>query len=121
MPHRGTETEFELTTIERLERLGYRYCHGEDLARQREDVVLKDVLRRELDRPSWVREQVAVGTATDPYQPIEGHYKLTRGSLEALLAGGFRPTGEGLARAIVVSRPSGRSSLRSRLAPRHRL
>ena len=30
---------------------------------------------------------VAVGTATDPYQPIEGHYKLTRRSLEALLAG----------------------------------
>jgi DNA repair photolyase len=45
------------------------------------------VLRRELDKPSWLREQVAVGTATDPYQPIEGHYKLTRGSLEALLAG----------------------------------
>nr|MDP9322692.1 radical SAM protein [Acidobacteriota bacterium] len=50
-------------------------------------VNLVDVLRRELDRPAWVREQVAVGTATDPYQPIEGHYKLTRGSLEALLAG----------------------------------
>jgi DNA repair photolyase len=47
---------------------------------------LVDVLKRELDKPSWVREQVAVGTATDPYQPIEGHYKLTRGSLEALLA-----------------------------------
>jgi DNA repair photolyase len=45
------------------------------------------VLRRELDRPSWVREQVAVGTATEPYQPIEGHYKLTQGSLEALFAG----------------------------------
>ena len=38
-------------------------------------------------RPSWTREQVALGTATDPYQPIEGHYKLTRRSLEALLAG----------------------------------
>src|SRR5262245_27933023 len=38
-----------------------------------------DVLRLELDRPSWTREQVAFGTATDPYQPIEGHYKLTRG------------------------------------------
>ena len=50
-------------------------------------VNLVDVLRRELDRPSWKREQVAFGTATDPYQPIEGHYKLTRGSLEALLAG----------------------------------
>ena len=50
-------------------------------------VNLVDVLRRELDRPAWVREQVAIGTATEPYQPIEGHYKLTRGSLEALLAG----------------------------------
>ena len=48
---------------------------------------LVDVLTRELDKPSWTREQVAVGTATDPYQPIEGHYKLTRRSLEALLAG----------------------------------
>lgn len=48
---------------------------------------LVSVLRRELDRPSWRREQVAVGTATDPYQPIEGTFKLTRGSLEALHAG----------------------------------
>jgi DNA repair photolyase len=45
------------------------------------------VLRRELDKPAWTREQVAVGTATDPYQPIEGHYKLTRGAIEALIAG----------------------------------
>jgi DNA repair photolyase len=43
-----------------------------------------DVLRRELQRPSWTREYIAVGTATDCYQPIEGHYKLTRGALEAL-------------------------------------
>ena len=43
-----------------------------------------EVLRKELDRPSWARERVAMGTATDPYQPIEGHYKLTRGSIEAL-------------------------------------
>ena len=33
------------------------------------------------------RELVAVGTATDPYQPIEGHYKLTRSCLEALARG----------------------------------
>lgn len=45
-----------------------------------------DVLRRELDRPSWTREEVALGTATDPYQPIEGRYKLTRRVLEALIA-----------------------------------
>ena len=49
-------------------------------------VNLVEVLRKELDKPTWTREQVAVGTATDPYQPIEGHYKLTRRSLEALLA-----------------------------------
>ena len=48
-------------------------------------VNLVDVLRRELDRPGGGREQVAIGTATDPYQPIEGHYRLTRRSLEALL------------------------------------
>jgi DNA repair photolyase len=45
------------------------------------------VLARELDRPSWKREQVAVGTATDPYQPIEGHYKLTRQAIQALARG----------------------------------
>jgi len=49
-------------------------------------VNLVDVLKKELDKPSWAREQVAVGTATDPYQPIEGHYKLTRRSLQALAA-----------------------------------
>jgi DNA repair photolyase len=43
-----------------------------------------EVLQREVDRPAWTREQVALGTATDPYQPIEGHYRLTRGTIEAL-------------------------------------
>jgi DNA repair photolyase len=46
-----------------------------------------EVLQKELDRPSWTREHVAVGTATDPYQPIEGRYKLTRGSIQALTRG----------------------------------
>ena len=46
-----------------------------------------EVLARELDRPTWTREHVAFGTATDPYQPIEGHYKLTRGSIAALARG----------------------------------
>ncbi|MDH4064364.1 MAG: radical SAM protein [Acidobacteriota bacterium] len=41
-------------------------------------------LARELDRPSWAREQVALGTATDPYQPIEGTCRLSRGCLEQL-------------------------------------
>jgi DNA repair photolyase len=43
-----------------------------------------EVLRRELARASWAHETVAIGAATDPYQPAEGHYRLTRGCLEVL-------------------------------------
>ncbi len=43
-----------------------------------------EVLRRELDKPSWAKETIGFGTATDPYQPIEGTYKISRGVLEAL-------------------------------------
>jgi DNA repair photolyase len=43
-----------------------------------------EVLTRELARQSWRHETVAIGAATDPYQPAEGHYCLTRGCLEAL-------------------------------------
>jgi DNA repair photolyase len=43
-----------------------------------------DVLRRELARKRWAHESVVVGAATDPYQPAEGRFRLTRGCLEAL-------------------------------------
>jgi len=43
-----------------------------------------EVLRRELHRRSWRRETVAIGAATDPYQPAEGRYQLTRGCIAAL-------------------------------------
>jgi DNA repair photolyase len=43
-----------------------------------------EVLRKELARPSWQHEHVAIGAATDPYQPAEGRYKLTRSCLEVL-------------------------------------
>src|SRR5207253_5196399 len=45
-----------------------------------------EVLRRELARPSWEREHVAIGAATDPYQPAEGRYRLTRACLAELAA-----------------------------------
>jgi DNA repair photolyase len=43
-----------------------------------------EVLRRELARSSWQHELVAIGAATDPYQPAEGRYLLTRACLEVL-------------------------------------
>src|SRR5919198_5703186 len=45
-----------------------------------------EVLRKELARRSWRHEAVAIGAATDPYQPAEGHYRLTRACLEELAA-----------------------------------
>ena len=45
---------------------------------------MPEVLRQELRKPSWTRERVAIGTATDAYQPCEGRYRLTRRCLEEL-------------------------------------
>src|ERR1700709_932851 len=47
-----------------------------------------DVLRRELSRPSWCREAVALGTNTDPYQRAEGRYALMPGIIGALAESG---------------------------------
>ena len=43
-----------------------------------------EVLRRELKRPSWRRESIAIGTASDPYEPAEAEYKITRDILHVL-------------------------------------
>jgi DNA repair photolyase len=45
-----------------------------------------EVLRRELARPSWRGESVALGTNTDPYQRCEGRYRLMPGVIDALAA-----------------------------------
>jgi len=46
---------------------------------------IAEALDKDLTRPSWKGESVAIGTATDAYQPIEGHLRLTRACLEALI------------------------------------
>ena len=47
-------------------------------------VNVPEVLRAELARPSWRRAHIALGTNTDPYQWVEGRYKLMRGIWEAM-------------------------------------
>ncbi|ORW87877.1 radical SAM protein [Mycobacterium sp. IEC1808] len=47
-----------------------------------------EVLNRELRRPSWRRETVALGTNTDPYQRAEGRYALMPGIIGALAGSG---------------------------------
>lgn len=58
---------------------------GRDFERE---IVVKvnvpEVLRAELARPSWKRAHVALGTNTDPYQWVEGRYRLMRGIWEAM-------------------------------------
>ena len=47
-------------------------------------VNVAEVLRRELASPGWRRGGVAIGAATDPYQPAEGRYRLTRACVSVL-------------------------------------
>jgi DNA repair photolyase len=61
------------------------YDAGRDFERE---IVVKvnvpEVLRAELARPSWKGDHIALGTNTDPYQWVEGRYKLMRGIWEAM-------------------------------------
>jgi DNA repair photolyase len=61
------------------------YDAGRDFERE---IIVKvnvpEVLRAELARPAWKGEHVALGTNTDPYQWVEGRYKLMPGIWEAL-------------------------------------
>ena len=47
-------------------------------------VNVAEVLRAELRRRSWTGDPVVIGAATDPYQPAEGRYRLTRACLGVL-------------------------------------
>lgn len=99
MGHRGSETEFELATIQRLERLGYGYTHGSELERPPAEVVLRDRLRAFLDKQYPELPNSALDEAVGRFARPEGadtlrrnmafHEALTRGiELRVERAGG---------------------------------
>ncbi len=87
--HHGTETDFELTTIHRLEQLGYQPVFGMDIERPRDEVVLKDVLRQSLASrytdlpPAALDEAIHIITRPDGVDTLRRnltfHQLLTRG------------------------------------------
>lgn len=46
---------------------------------------IADILRKQLKSPKYKSEQIYIGTVTDPYQPAEKKYKLTRNILQVLM------------------------------------
>src|SRR3954465_13125230 len=83
-PYMGCVHQCTFCFVRAFEKLAERPSDARYGASIRVKTNLVEALRRELGRPSWKREKVVVGTATDPYQPAEGHFRLTRGAIEAL-------------------------------------
>jgi len=89
MPNRGTESQFEETTIDRLHALGYRYEYGGDIERDWREVVMTDWVRKFLqDRypqlPSEALEEAIVRASrpegvTPEQRNKNFHALLTRG------------------------------------------
>lgn len=62
---------------------------GRDFERQLiVKVNVAEVLAKEVSKPTWGRDPVALGTNTDPYQRAEGRYRLMPGIIAALAHSG---------------------------------
>ena len=83
-PYMGCVHQCTFCFVRAFERLADRPSDVDYGRSIRVKVNMPEVLRKELARRSWRHEMVAVGTATDPYQPAEGRYRLTRRSLQEL-------------------------------------
>jgi len=83
-PYMGCAHQCTFCYVRAFERRADRPSDDRYGASIRVKVNVAEVLRRELARRSWKGGTVAIGAATDPYQPAEGHYRLTRRCLEVL-------------------------------------
>lgn len=83
-PYTGCEHRCAFCYVRAFERRADRPSDDRYGRSIRVKVNIAAILRGELARRSWRKETVVVGAATDPYQPAEGRFRLTRQCLEVL-------------------------------------
>jgi DNA repair photolyase len=83
-PYMGCAHRCTFCYVRAFERRADRPSDDRYGASIRVKVNVAEVLRTELARRSWEGEPLVIGAATDPYQPAEGRYRLTRACIEAL-------------------------------------
>jgi DNA repair photolyase len=83
-PYTGCAHRCTFCYVRSFERRAERPSDDRYGATVRVKINLAAVLRLELARASWEREPVTIGAATDPYQPAEGRFRLTRAAIQAL-------------------------------------
>lgn len=83
-PYMGCAHQCTFCYVRAFERRAERPSDDRYGASIRVKVNAADQLQREITRKSWKGELVAVGAATDPYQPAEGRYRLTRACLSVM-------------------------------------
>jgi DNA repair photolyase len=81
-PYMGCAHRCTFCYVRAFERRADRPSDGRYGTSIRVKVNVAEVLARELARSTWEGAEVVVGAATDPYQPAEGRYRLTRACLE---------------------------------------
>ena len=83
-PYMGCVHRCTFCYVRAFEQRADRPSGNEYGASIRVKVNIVEVLKRQLAARSWAPQEIAIGAATDPYQPAEGRYRLTRGCVEAL-------------------------------------
>src|ERR1041385_6423148 len=102
--HRGTESDFELTTIERLEHLGYKHIIGIEIERPQDEVVLKDSLEAALSRRYAELPDASIREAVARLSRPQGADLIRRNlDFQQLIARGFE---------ISVEKPDGSKEFR---------
>ncbi len=82
-PYMGCEHRCAFCYVRAYERRADRPSDDRYGRAIRVKVNIAEVLRSELGKRSWKKETTSIGAATDPYQPAEGKYRLTRACLQA--------------------------------------